>query len=303
MSILDQRTLKILGISCCIVGAGMTAAGIIMNGGNFDGIHFRSDSSTSADSTFSTSDVHNILIEDSNTSIVIETGDDGTITVNYDGQDQYYSTDTSNDTLSIRRTSKDSSVWSSHTLTITVPEYELQNLKISDDSSSISVTDVQCTSIEIKTSDGSITAENLSVTDSISLKTSNASLNMTDLKAGNDITAVTSNGSLSANDLSGRNISLSTSNGSLESELINSSGSLSMKTSNGRITADNIKAATEISLSTSNAAIEGYLDMKSSEVAVTCKNSSYESCNVQAGSGSIPVILKTSNASVSMDMN
>lgn len=90
---------------------------------------------------------------------------------------------------------------------------------------------------------------------SLDLKTSNGSLSLLGLSCWGNIQAVSSNARLSASDLSARQISLNTSNASIHLENLVSKTSIKAQSSNGRLKAKGLEAKEQLILKTSNASL------------------------------------------------
>lgn len=139
--------------------------------------------------------------------------------------------------------------------TITIPKDTFKTIKIKNSNSSISLKELELESLEITTSNGKITLENIQCSDDIYLQTSNATITTNQITT-NSLRCYTSNGHITLEDANMQDAILKTSNSSISLNNIHTS-TLNANTSNGRIkaTIEGKKEDYSISVKTSNGKI------------------------------------------------
>lgn len=314
-----KRSTKILWTIAMV----LLIAGVICTGGAFalGGFTLNGISSSHAERfevsypIDSNSSTTKIIVDDSNVAVQFITGSYDSISVSYVDTDTHKYTITEN-TLSGGKTElviKGITEWSSiswlkniglidadTTLIITVPrDYDLFSLvSITTSNSKVIIDDIHSDAeIYVKTSNGSIRATNLDVSE-ISLTTSNSRVELLSVFADDLVVVKTSNGNVSANDVTAKNLSLITSNSSISAEDIITKD-LSLTTSNGDLTLNRITAETQITAVTSNSSIK-IDDIDSKSITLNTSNGSVTGY-VTGNKSDYVITSRTSNAKNNLD--
>lgn len=183
------------------------------------------------------------------------------------------------------------------TLIITVPrDYDLFSLiSITSSNGSVTVMDVgsDC-EIYVKTSNASVTAENLNVSE-LSLTSSNGSMKLININITSDkpIIGKTSNASITCDNVTAESISLTSSNGSGKLYSVTASDDIMIRTSNASITADSVTCPS-VSLTTSNGSIKANDITAERTFSASTSSASINVDNID----SYGITLTTSNGSV-----
>lgn len=149
--------------------------------------------------------------------------------------------------------------------------------------------------LQIETSNGKVSAENLTL-DNLDLETSNSKMTINDVDASN-VDAETSNGKVELSHLKFDDGSFETSNSKMDLlDLSFSEGEF--QTSNGKINLMNLKPAKSLSLETSNSEINGTIIGNKEEFSITSKTSNASNNLGNQKDGSKELEVKTSNGDI-----
>lgn len=157
--------------------------------------------------------------------------------------------------------------------------------------------------LDLRTSNGRLSAEGLNCWGEALLKTSNGSLRLKDFSA-KTLQAGTSNGSLTLQKVrAGKTLAATTSNGKITAEDVSAPERLSLHTSNGSIDVDNLSGK-NLEFTSSNGAIRGRLPGSMSDYAIRSSTSNgRSSLPRQQDGGTATLNVHTSNARIDLNFD
>ncbi|GCF92941.1 hypothetical protein NRIC_08320 [Enterococcus florum] len=158
----------------------------------------------------------------------------------------------------------------------------------------------QLKKLSVKTSNGEVSAENLSLS-SANIQSSNSEIQLSDMKVQNTLEAKTSNGELILDQLTIGHGDFETSNSSIEIDELDCKDG-GFKTSNGDIYFDQLGAEKSLTIETSNSEVGGILKGSASDYDIESRtsNASNNLKNV-GGSGDKDLKVTTSNGDIDVD--
>lgn len=149
--------------------------------------------------------------------------------------------------------------------------------------------------LQVETSNGKITAENLAL-DNLDLETSNSKMTINKVDA-ETVDAETSNGKVDLSHLTFDDGSFETSNSKMNLQDLNFKEG-EFQTSNGKINLMNLKPAESLSLTTSNAEVSGTVIGDKDDFAITSKTSNASNSLGSNEDGSKELEVRTSNGDI-----
>jgi hypothetical protein len=143
----------------------------------------------------------------------------------------------------------------------------------SSESIDIAIPDNSKCNLSLRTSNGNMTVNSLSVDGNISSETSNGSIDTNDINITGSFDAKTTNGAITENNISSKEFSANSSNGKINLTNVTSLESITGTTSNGEIGITNIIAGTGIRLQSSNGRISGIIKGNMRDFGITSHTS------------------------------
>lgn len=240
--------IKIL-IIIIIIGIGLSLAGFIVGGFTFADLinGMNSDKDYTLVEKSELLDIDNIVIDCENNIMNITKSADDNFNISYFVAEYYAITYVvTDDTMTItgegdlqyhifnfRYPSE-----AVRTMNIEVPESFNGNIDISTSNGRITIDNINdITKLTLKTSNGKLIIKDINVSNNAVMNTSNGDINLTNLNIGNELSTNTSNGEVIYNNVAAVKISIDNSNGKIELSDV-TSDDIDASTSNGRINID-----------------------------------------------------------------
>ena len=302
---LEGKNFYRYAICCIVVGCLLIGIGYCMGGFSWTNVSASSPTDSRTE-TFSLNSNTNLVVNDSNTAVEIETVDSDELVVTmYETDNDYYTVERVGDTITVTKHHENTfqlfGYWfeDGATLVIEVPEQYMNKITVDASNGSITTTDVVAQELDFKTSNASINLEGETQVDDITLKSSNGSLNMDDVICENTIKATTSNASINTYNVTSDSMTFTSSNGSINAEELTGKN-IELTTSNAIVEFEDVTVTDSLNVKTSNGRIEGSLAGSETDYSISCDTSNGD-CDVPTSSGNIKITLKTSNASVTIE--
>ncbi|MEM1484376.1 DUF4097 family beta strand repeat-containing protein [Oscillospiraceae bacterium PP1C4] len=243
---ITNRLVIIVAVVLTVVGIGLTSAAVVMVNGDFKRLS-TTDPYEEKEYYVKADGINTITFNDSSARVNIVKSNDNQIRLNYfENEKEYYTIDVSdNGELAIMF---ESNIKWQNFVGFNLGSRDFFEIAIPEN--------IKC-DISLKTSNGIITADNLSIDGDISLKTSNGAIALSNINTDGNVTAVTSRGSISASNLSSQDFSAKSSTGELRLTDVICEVKITAETSNGEIEIANISFGAGLKLKSSNGKITG----------------------------------------------
>lgn len=253
--------------------------------------------------TFDAAGVRRVSVVDQNRSVNVVGGDQ--LRIEYvDGPDGHYEVGLEGGELIVRfianpwgsfRSIFGPRTWQAHPFTLTLPKEYPGEVDARTTNGSMSAARVGVSeSVTLRTSNGKITAEDIS-SKRVKIATSNGGIRLRSV-AGRSVVAESSNARIESESVAADEIVLKTSNGANEARSI-AGTHVRIETHNGHLTVDGV-AGDDISLSSSNGAVTGTIKGSMSDYAITSRTSNGKNNLPPVSEGKKKLDVRTSNARI-----
>jgi hypothetical protein len=255
-------------------------------------------------------EVSELTVEDSNTTIYIESYSGDRVKIEYVESDrEKYTINQSGDSLTVEKhvTNVIYNIFNidltvmSREIKIYIPENTEVKVKARTSNASIKAESIDFTALNLRTSNGKIALTDVNCAGAAEVTTSNSSIILENLNVSDELSCSTSNGGITLTNITALTVDADSSNASISLDSIKAQ-KLNAETGNGRIEVSGLNVSDEIRLDTSNSSISGTLPGSIANYDITSSTSNgSNSLPDNSAAGDIKLVVRTSNGSIRLE--